>query len=131
MFILEHVLGAASKLKFEELCLWASRELERGHRDGTKDEWKDNGDLVKRRLWGLATGLAKLEGVRLCFPAEGSPATWAEKKMVTWAFATTIRKTKKQDAAALATMLGRSEAFVTDLWKEIGPAQGREGFGLC
>ena len=131
LFILEYVLVADSQIDFERRCLDASRELERGHRQEIQEGWKDNGDLVKRRLWGLATGLAKLEGFWHKKPEQGSPASWAEKTMVRWAFMTKVRRAKKQDTSTLAILLGRPEGFVTDLWKEIGPAQGREGFGLC
>ena len=118
---LELLLNANSPERFRGLCDLIARE------DG-----RDVGrNAVRRFYWGMANGFHHIswEVTEL----RTGPATFAEKLLIRWG-ANSHTKSRKQKFKPtpefIAKLIRRPVEFVQEWWRRLGPARGREGFGL-
>ena len=137
-YMLETVLPADGAARFARACDQVARQMQRG-----QDLQRANahavltGDLVRRRLWGLATRLALYTPHTEPRTSRRGPLLHTERIVVHWAIYNKSQEAKAShnkwgapDAPYIALLLARPAEDVERAWKILGPAKGRKGFGI-
>lgn len=95
-----------------------------------KTQRRSAGRAVLRHIWGISNHLidVPIKAVR-----RKGPLTYGEMTVIKWAANSTTKDKRKKEhptPAYIAKIIGRTVKVAEKAWKKLGPAKGRDGFGV-